>query len=460
MAGKVALLLWAQTLGLAGAQTTQLLVQPPWTPAVLWDRVTLTCQGSGTAGATTWYKDGRRWWQDGRDSFLVTESGTYTCDRPGSGRSPPVLVSNDLLVLQVPARALLEGDTVTLRCRGRPDKLLTRVKFHKDGKDLWGHLSRTELSLSRLQVHSSGRYQCKGLVGSEMKVSALVTVTVHEVPPSAVSVSVQAPGGQVALGDSLVLSCTVAMGTGPLSFSWHREGSGATLGTGPRLELRHVGDNDSGHYQCRVSDGESVAQSVPLNVTVLVPVANATITPGPPALQVRPGDPVTLRCSVQVGSAPVTFTWLHNGQELARGPLLEIGDVDVGHSGTYHCMATNQLGQDGHRVFRALSPELALEVTPQGTTGHLWITVALNVGRTLLYLLLLLAVIGGCHWWHRRALRKPQERPPQEPSAPPEEGAALDPHIVCTDRAGGDHADLLGPHGQHWDPSDVYENML
>ncbi|NXU96149.1 FCGR3 protein, partial [Cettia cetti] len=101
-----------------GAQTTQLLVQPPWRPAVLWDRVTLTCQGSGTAGATTWYKDGQRWGQEDRQRFLVTESGTYMCDRPGTGLSPPVKVLDDPLVLQVPARALLEGDTVTLRCRG------------------------------------------------------------------------------------------------------------------------------------------------------------------------------------------------------------------------------------------------------------------------------------------------------------------------------------------------------
>ncbi|NXY39931.1 FCGR3 protein, partial [Pomatorhinus ruficollis] len=100
-----------------GAQTTQLLVEPPWTPAVLWDRVTLTCQGSGTAGATTWYKDGQRWEQEVRDKFTVTESGTYTCDRPGRGNSTPVRVLNDWLVLQVPARALLEGDTATLRCR-------------------------------------------------------------------------------------------------------------------------------------------------------------------------------------------------------------------------------------------------------------------------------------------------------------------------------------------------------
>ncbi|NXQ18771.1 FCGR3 protein, partial [Peucedramus taeniatus] len=102
----------------AGAQTTQLLVEPPWRPAVLWDRVTLTCQGSGTAGDTTWYKDGRRWEQQGRNRLNVTESGTYTCDRPSTGLSPRVTVLNDRLVLQVPARVLLEGDTVTLRCRG------------------------------------------------------------------------------------------------------------------------------------------------------------------------------------------------------------------------------------------------------------------------------------------------------------------------------------------------------
>ncbi|KAL2300466.1 hypothetical protein Nmel_013343 [Mimus melanotis] len=464
----------------AGSQTPQLLVQPPWTPAVLWDRVTLTCQGSGTAGATTWYKDGRRWGQERPNRFLVTESGIYTCDRPGSGLSSSVMVSNDPLVLQVPARALLEGDTVTLRCRGWQDKSVTSVRFFKDEKELRGPLRGTELSLSPLQLHNSGRYHCRCSVRSGMSHSAPVTVTVHElfsvpllegtpeltegsplnlsclstpsslrprapllyrfyrdkqlvggpqgspqllVPAvgvshsgnyscevrseegtvrkssaglgvtvrrislSGVSLTVQPPGGQVALGDRLELSCTVATGTGPLSFSWHRGGSQTPLGTGPRLELQHVSDNDSGHYQCRVSDGDSVAESPALNVTVLVPVANATITPGPPALQVHPGDPMTLRCSVQ---------------EVARGPLLELGDVDVRHSGTYQCMATNQLGQDGHHVFRALSPELALEVTLQ---GH-WITaVAVNVSRTLLYLLLLLTVIEGCHWWHHRGVK-------------------------------------------------------
>ncbi|NXF27288.1 FCGR3 protein, partial [Rhodinocichla rosea] len=100
-----------------GAQTTQLLVEPPWRPAVLWDRVTLTCQGSGTASATTWYEDRQRWGQEGGDHFTVTQRGTYMCDRPSSGLSPPMNVSDDQVVLQVPAWALLEGETLTLHCR-------------------------------------------------------------------------------------------------------------------------------------------------------------------------------------------------------------------------------------------------------------------------------------------------------------------------------------------------------
>ncbi|NXI33881.1 CADM4 protein, partial [Sterrhoptilus dennistouni] len=128
------------------------------------------------------------------------------------------------------------------------------------------------------------------------------------------------------------------------------------------------------------------------------PVANATITPGPLSHQVHAGDPVTLRCSVQVGSAPVTFTWLHERQKVAQGAILELGHVDVGHSGTYQCMATNQLGQGGHRVFRALSPDLALEVTP----GSPWVTVlATGVSESLLFLVLLVVVVVGWHRQHR-----------------------------------------------------------
>ncbi|TRZ06209.1 hypothetical protein HGM15179_020899, partial [Zosterops borbonicus] len=264
-----------QTLGLASAQTTQLLVEPPWRPAVLWDWVTLTCQGLGTAGATTWYKDGQLWWPEGPENFTVTGSGTYQCDRPGTGRSPTVRASYGWLVLQVPARPLLEGDTVTLRCRGWWNRSVTQVRFYHWDKEVSRSLHGTELSLSPLQLHHSGDYHCRGQFDSsesrslEQHKSAPVTVTVYEIPIPWVSVWAQPPRGQVSLGDRLVLSCEVAAGTGPLSFTWHWEGLEASLGTSPRLELRHVGDNDSGIYHCQLSNQDSVAESVPLNVTVL-----------------------------------------------------------------------------------------------------------------------------------------------------------------------------------------------
>ncbi|NXA78352.1 FCGR2 protein, partial [Thryothorus ludovicianus] len=78
----------------AGVQTTQLLVEPPWVPVVLRDRVTLTCQGSGTDGAATWYRDGQPWGQKGRKHFIVTETGTYTCYRANTGLSLPVTVTD------------------------------------------------------------------------------------------------------------------------------------------------------------------------------------------------------------------------------------------------------------------------------------------------------------------------------------------------------------------------------
>ncbi|XP_048144372.1 Fc receptor-like protein 5 [Corvus hawaiiensis] len=270
----------------------------------------------------------------------------WTCVEPLSAMGPPC--PTDRLVLQVPARALLEGDTVTLRCRNRKDTSVSRVRFYQDEMDLGRTLNGTELSLSPLQPHHSGRYHCEGL------------------------------------------------------------------------------------------EGFKLSRSVPVTVTVHVPVANATISPGALAQPVRAGDPVTLRCSVQVSSAPVTFTWLHNSSEVARGPLLELGGVHVGHSGTYQCLATNQLGQDGHHVFRALSPELALTVTPR---AH-WDTGGVTRG----------------HWdCSTPAVTGDPDVSPSVPSsgcrAHPQPPAPLVEEPQAT------YMELLGPHRQPWEPSDIYDNL-
>ncbi|NXT32290.1 FCRLB protein, partial [Pelecanoides urinatrix] len=106
-----------------GAQPSRLTPDPLWMPVFPWEEVTLTCQGSGAPGPTDWYMDKQLWWQAGSHHIQVSKSNpggsTYQCRRHGAGLSLPVTLSfsNDWLVLQVPAQALLEGDALPLRCR-------------------------------------------------------------------------------------------------------------------------------------------------------------------------------------------------------------------------------------------------------------------------------------------------------------------------------------------------------
>ncbi|NXQ95537.1 FCRLB protein, partial [Sagittarius serpentarius] len=109
---------------LTGAQPSQLTLDPPWTPVFLWEKVTLTCQGSGTPGPTKWYVNEQLQWQTTSDRIHLSKdhpgSDSYQCRSPGAELSPSITLSfsNDWLALQVPAQALLEGDALLLRCRG------------------------------------------------------------------------------------------------------------------------------------------------------------------------------------------------------------------------------------------------------------------------------------------------------------------------------------------------------
>ncbi|NXO53723.1 FCGR3 protein, partial [Aramus guarauna] len=107
----------------AGSQPSQLTLDPPWTPVFTPEKVMLTCRGSGAPGPTKWYIDQQLQQQITSSYIYVSKnylgSGSYQCCSPGAELSPPITLrfSNDWLVLQVPARVLLEGDTVPLRCR-------------------------------------------------------------------------------------------------------------------------------------------------------------------------------------------------------------------------------------------------------------------------------------------------------------------------------------------------------
>ncbi|XP_048144370.1 Fc receptor-like A [Corvus hawaiiensis] len=159
----------------------------------------------------------------------------------------------DRLVLHVPTQGLLEGDMVTLRCRNKKDTSVTGMQFYHQEKDLREALNGTELSLSPLQLHHSGRYRCNCQMGTNRLESVPVTVTVHELFP----VPVLEGSPEPTEGSPLNLSCLSTPSPlrprAPLLHLFYRHGrlAGGPQGS-PQLLLPTLGVSHSGNYSCQV----------------------------------------------------------------------------------------------------------------------------------------------------------------------------------------------------------------
>ncbi|XP_068778559.1 Fc receptor-like protein 2 isoform X2 [Struthio camelus] len=426
------------TLGFAYAW---LVLQAPALPLLEGDALLLRCRG---------WRDGRlrhvRFWRDGADvsprpagaelllpSVQRGDGGRYRCTATiqhlleRNEESEEVSVSVQEL-FSTPALSLggsaepLEGSTLALSCVThlnplRPNTVLQHL-FYRDGAILAGPEGSPEYRLPAVGLADSGVYSCEVQTdtASVRKHSAPIAIVVRRVPVSGVALEVQPRGGQLVQGECLVLSCSVAAGTGPISFSWHREGSAQALARSPRYEIAAAQPGDSGRYHCSASNGLAPARSPGVQVTVVVPVAGATIAVEGTEPALTAGESLNLSCSVQAGTAPVAFAWLHNGHQLpaASGPLLALEAVRPAHAGTYQCVASNQLNPQ--RVFRVRSQLLALSVTARPDAA-----VAAGVSVSLLVLLAATAALG----WHLRRRRRAEAagargrgRRPLSPSLP------------------------------------------
>ncbi|XP_068519321.1 Fc receptor-like protein 2 isoform X1 [Anas acuta] len=321
-----------------------------------------------------------------------------------------------------------EGSALTLVCvtRGSPLRppVALRHLFYRDGLVVGGPQGSPRHLLQALALWDSGSYACEARAEAAkvQKRSNPVTITVRRVPVAGVTLAAQPPGGQVAEGEGLVLSCTAGGGTRPLVFSWHREGRDQPLAQGPRYELPAARPEDGGHYLCRATDGVTAANSSQLQVTVVVPVAGATVRVAGTEAAVTEalgteGERLNLSCAVRVGTAPVAFRWLRDGEEVGEGPLLALGPLGQGHVGSYQCVATNRLG--ARRAFQERSPPVALSVTPRGQGQRRGRALAGGLSASLLVLVAACAALGW-HLWRRRhpAAKKSQERDPAAPRCP------------------------------------------
>ncbi|XP_044122577.1 Fc receptor-like protein 2 isoform X1 [Neovison vison] len=303
-----------------------------------------------------------------------SDSGQYSCSatagkyflrKSKSSRSVRIEVLElfPRPVLTVSSYWPTEGSPVTLTCETRPAPQRSNVQlqfcFFRDGKALGsGWSSSPALRVPAMWTEDSGSYWCQAETATltVRKQSLQSRIHVQRVPVSNVSLEIWAPRGPVIEGGSLVLLCSVAKGTGNITFSWHREATRTSVGRktqrslSAELEVPAVQEGDAGRYYCRADNGHDPVQSQLLSVCVRSPVSHPVLTLRELGPQAGVGDVVELHCEAQRGSPPILYQFYHENVTLANISVPSGGGASFNlsltteHSGNYSCEADNGLG--------------------------------------------------------------------------------------------------------------------
>lgn len=154
--------------------------------------------------------------------------------------------------------------------------------------------------VSNTRAHSSAletETRCHLLPESSMAKFSPASSVCLGVPVSNVSLEMRPPRGEVVEGGNLVLLCSVTEGTGDITFSWHREATGTSVGRkiqrslSAELEVPAVQENDAGRYYCRADNGHGPAQSKVLSVLVRSELRSDSAQTEPPESRPQLGYP-------------------------------------------------------------------------------------------------------------------------------------------------------------------------
>ncbi|XP_074246004.1 Fc receptor-like protein 2 isoform X2 [Saimiri boliviensis] len=317
-------------------------------------------------------------------SAVLSDSGDYFCSTKGKmlvsdKRSNivkirvqelfqhPMLIASDFQPI--------EGGPVSLTCETRlsPQRLYVQLRFcfFRENQVLGSGWSRSpELQIPAMWSDDTGSYWCKAetVTPRVSKQSLQSQIHVRRIPISNVSLEARAPGGQVTEGQRLILLCSVAGGTGNVTFSWYREATGTSLGKqtqhslSAELEIPAVKESDAGRYYCQADNGHEPIQSKVVNIPVRIPVSCPVLTLRAPRPQAVVGDLLTLHCETQRGSSPILYWFYHENITLGNSSAPSGGGASFNisltaeHSGNYSCEADNGLGaQRSHAVLISIS---------------------------------------------------------------------------------------------------------
>ncbi|XP_053564058.1 platelet endothelial cell adhesion molecule isoform X2 [Bombina bombina] len=226
----------------------------------------------------------------------------------------------------------------------------TRIVMNKDG----------QYSI-RAMENNAGSYVCEVTISNITKKSNSINVTVYAPVSKPVLTHINKSNRMVVLGQTLELSCKSEHGTHPINYSLSREDE--NLGKievykneAAVFKVNVTKQHDLRQYTCKAENRNTASRqsSDTINITVITPVSNVTLTIIPSNGEVEEGAELTLICKVQKGSLPIYFSFyvkkgkdefLHNttkdNEDFAEH---EIQSFSKQRDGSYYCIASNKAG--------------------------------------------------------------------------------------------------------------------
>nr|XP_048296484.1 carcinoembryonic antigen-related cell adhesion molecule 1-like isoform X4 [Myodes glareolus] len=335
------------------------------------DSVSLTCSSNDTGISIHWLFNGQSLGLTDRmklsldnstlsiDPVRREDSGKYQCEVSNpvsSERSDPIQLD---IIKPVTAPSVTntnttvkELDSVSLTCSSNDTGISIHWLFNGQSLGLTDRmklsLNNSTLSIDPVRKEDSGKYQCEvsNPVSSERSDPIQMDIIEPVTAPS-----IQVTNTTVKELDSVFLTC-FSNDTG-ISIHWLFNGQSLGLTDRMKLSLDNstlsidpVRREDSGKYQCEVSNLVSSERSDPIQLAIIEPVTKPFIQVN--NTTVKELDSVSLTCSSN--DTGVSIYWLFNGKSLGltdtmklslNNSILSIDPVRREDAGEYQCEVSN-----------------------------------------------------------------------------------------------------------------------
>ncbi|XP_068425862.1 myelin-associated glycoprotein-like [Clinocottus analis] len=213
-------------------------------------------------------------------------------------------------------------------------------------------------------LHNGQRLSCTALYNrqagnSDLLYEKRLTLRVFY-PPTNTSVSYSSP---VVEGSSVTLTCNTNANPAVDSFTWYKVDADQVTAVGSKNRLSTTVSEVDNTFYCQVRNSYGNQNSSTTQIDVQFPPKETTVivNASDPILE---GSSVSLLCRTRANPTVTNYTWYKDGEEEKEpGSSLVIKGVDPSHSGDYHCVAKNELG-DGISA----QTQLDIQYPPKNTS--------------------------------------------------------------------------------------------